>query len=83
MAQKAIVTLVTGERYERNFRRHCYDNWKAYAERHGLDLVVVDELPDRSPRGLGRSPAWQKCLVLAGQSLRGYEQVAWWLRHCY
>ena len=77
MARKAIVTLVAGDRYQQNFRRHCYEDWKAYSRRHGLELLIVDSLPDLSPRGLSRSAAWQKCLVLGGQQVINYEQVAW------
>src|ERR1700680_1562510 len=77
MARKAIVTLVVGERYRRDFARHCYGDWKTYTNRHGLDLLIADTLPDRSPRGLSRSASWQKCLVLAGELSRSYEQVVW------
>ena len=77
MARKAIITLVVGERYRCNFARHSYQNWKAYTERYGLDLIIVETLPDLSPRGLSRSAAWQKCLVMAGEPARNYEQVAW------
>jgi hypothetical protein len=77
MARRAIVTLVVGEHYRRNFARHSYGNWKAYCDRHGLDLLVADTLPDLSPRGLSRSAAWQKCLVMAAEPSRSYEQVVW------
>ena len=42
MTKKAIVTLVVGERYQKNFKRHCYRAWKTYADLHGLDLLIID-----------------------------------------
>jgi hypothetical protein len=77
MSRKAIVTIVAGERYQRNFARYCYADWKTYTDRHGLDLLVIDTLPDTSPLGLSRSAAWQKCLVMAHGPACNYEQVAW------
>jgi hypothetical protein len=39
--------------------------------------VVIDSLLDDSPRGKGRSPAWQKCIVHQSPAVAKYEQVAW------
>lgn len=74
---KAIVSLVLGELYQNRFRRQCYANWKSYASRHGLDLIVFEEPLDDSARAKSRSPAWQKCLAVTDDRVRHYEQVAW------
>lgn len=74
---KAIVTLISGKEYQARFSRHCYNNWKSYADRHGLELLIYEDLLDHSPRALSRSPAWQKCLVIEAEKSRRYEQVVW------
>lgn len=75
--EKAMVTLVIGDRYSRNFKRFCYDNWQEYAQKHGYDLVVFDKPLDMSARAKKRSPSWQKCLILSQPSVRKYRQIAW------
>ena len=77
MKRNAIVTLVTGKQYVDNFKKNCYANWRKYADHHDLDLCILEHLPDLSQRGLSRSPAWQKCLVLSGDEAKRYQQVAW------
>jgi hypothetical protein len=74
---RAIVTLVAGKKYQTNFARYVYKNWKAYADKHGIDLLVYDKLLDHSQRAQSRSAAWQKCLVMDAGKSRRYEQVAW------
>jgi hypothetical protein len=74
---RALVTLLVGEKYVQNHRRYFYPGWRKYADRHGLDLVIIDRPLDESARARSRSPAWQKCLVLEHPEVRKYEQVAW------
>lgn len=45
--------------------------------RHGLDLIVINEPLDCRPRAAGRSPAWQKCLVVRPDVAGGYDRVVW------
>lgn len=73
----ALVTLVLGKIYIERFRRYCYANWKAYADHHGIDLVIFTEPLDTSARAVTRSPAWQKCLALTAHRMKQYTQVAW------
>jgi len=47
----------------------------AYAQKHNLDLIVVNDPLDRSQRGLSRSIAWQKCLVLSQDWSAQYQQI--------
>jgi hypothetical protein len=77
VATHAIVTLAIGADYAERFERHCRANWTEYARRHGFDLVVVTEPLDTSERACSRSPAWQKCLILADSRLSGYDRVVW------
>jgi hypothetical protein len=73
----ALVTLALGERYERLWRRACEPRWRAYADRHGYDVVCLTEPLDTSPRARGRSAAWQKCLVLEQPFAADYDRVVW------
>jgi len=74
---KAIVTLAIGRRYQKNWEWLCRSNWQKYADKHGYDLLCIDQPLDRSERAQKRSPAWQKCLVLSQDFSERYEQIAW------
>lgn len=74
---RAIVTLAIGDRYLQMFERHCRENWMAYAQRHGYDLIVIKEPIDRSEKANTRSLHWQKCLILEDERVARYRQVAW------
>ncbi len=73
----ALVTLALGRRYERRWRRICEPLWRAYAERHGYELVCLTAPLDRGERARARSPAWQKCLVLEQPFARDFDRVVW------
>jgi hypothetical protein len=75
--KKALVTLAIGSKHLSNFKNFCYDSWNTYAQKHNLDLVVITNPLDVSPRAQSRSPAWQKSLILSQQEVREYTQVAW------
>lgn len=75
--RQAIVTVLVGQTYVETWRVMCEPNWQAYADRHGFDLIVIAHLPDASPRGLGRSPAWQKLLILDQPWSAAYERIVW------
>jgi hypothetical protein len=75
--RQAIVTVLVGETYVETWRVMCQLNWQAYADRHGFDLIVIAHLPDMSERGRGRSPAWQKLLVLDQPWSAAYERIVW------
>jgi hypothetical protein len=74
---KAIITLVSGRAYRSRFAKYCFSGWKSYAKRHGLELVLYENLFDHSPRAQARSAAWQKCLAIGADQSRRFEQVAW------
>lgn len=74
---KAIVTLTIGKSFQERWQKVCRPNWQIYAERHGYDLICIDEPLDDSPRARQRSPAWQKCLILGQDLARGYERIVW------
>ncbi|MFZ3008734.1 MAG: hypothetical protein WA047_21425 [Phenylobacterium sp.] len=75
--RQAIVTVLVGESYVQTWRVMCQPNWQAYADRHGFDLIIIAHLPDMSERGQGRSPAWQKLLVLDQAWSAAYERIVW------
>lgn len=74
---RAIVTLLIGAKFQERWRRLCRANWQTYADRHGYDLVVLEQPLDDSARASGRSPSWQKCLALGSSAVRRYRQVVW------
>jgi hypothetical protein len=71
----AVVTLAVGRVYFDRWKFQCEPGWRAYCQRHGYDLVVIDHALDTSARAQSRSPAWQKCLILGG--LTQYDRVVW------
>src|ERR1051326_5161639 len=73
----AIVTLLLGRPYWLAWHDLCQSGWRAYAERHGYDVITIDRPLDDTPRALARSPAWQKCLVLQPSVAAGYDRVVW------
>ena len=77
MKTKAIVTLAIGATFKKKWERLCADNWQGYAQKHGCDLVILDQPIDPSERATRRSPAWQKCLILGDPTVKKYDQVAW------
>src|SRR5687767_13522277 len=75
MKNAAIVTLAIGQPHQSRWDQYCRAGWMAYAEKHNLDLIVVNEPLDRSQRGTSRSVAWQKCLVLSQDWAARYQQI--------
>jgi hypothetical protein len=73
----ALVTLALGPRYLARWRAYAEPAWRRYAARHGYDLICIDQPLDTSPRARGRSPAWQKLLVLEQPFAGRYERVVW------
>lgn len=73
----ALVTLVVGRRLTRLFRSRALPSWITYCKYFGVDLLIFDALLDVSSRAMGRSPAWQKCLVADCDILKNYKAVCW------
>ena len=75
--EKAIVTLLIGQKYQQRWNTICSKNWQQYADKHGYDLVCIDKPLDDSARAQSRSPAWQKCLILGDERVKNYDRVVW------
>lgn len=73
----ALATLALGRRYERRWRRVCEPAWRAYAERHGYELICLTAPLDDGDRARARSPAWQKCLILEQPFARRFDRIIW------
>jgi hypothetical protein len=73
----AIVTLAIGDEFLSRWRALCEPGWRAYAERHGYDLIVVTQPLDTSARAAARSPSWQKCLILNDAIAGGRDRIVW------
>ncbi len=75
--RKAIVSIIIGHEYRDVWEWACQESWVRYAEKFDYDLVIIADHLDHSPRGLSRSPSWQKLLVLAQPWASLYEQIVW------
>ncbi|WP_373529158.1 hypothetical protein [Nostoc sp.] len=75
--KKAIVTLLIGQHYQQRWKTICAKNWQQYADKHDYDLVCIDKPLDTSAMAHSRSPAWQKCLILGDERVKGYDKVVW------
>jgi hypothetical protein len=76
-AELALVSMIAGERYQRCWHEVAKPTWTAYADRHGLDIVLIRFPLDRSARALGRSIAWQKCLIPEQDWSLRYRRLCW------
>lgn len=75
--KKAIVTLAIGKRFSRMVKRYCAKNWQEYADKYDYDVIFIEDPLDLSERGLSRSPAWQKCLILSQDWSKKYDRIVW------
>lgn len=73
----AIVTIVIGETYAATWVRLAQASWIRYAETFDLDLIVIACPLDTSEQAQGRSPAWQKLLILNQPWSKQYERIIW------
>ncbi len=53
------------------------DTWFAYGERHGYDIISIEDFIDETGVGFARSPHWQKCLILEDPKTQDYEDIVW------
>ncbi|MGO8972393.1 MAG: hypothetical protein ACLQNV_02545 [Steroidobacteraceae bacterium] len=75
--KQALVTLVIGDNYSRLFNYVSRSGFELYAAKISAELIVIDRPLDTSRRANGRSPAWQKCLILDDPTVSQFEQIAW------
>jgi hypothetical protein len=73
----ALVTLAIGAEVSERWHRVCESNWRAYADKHGYDLICIEEPLDNSRRARERSPSWQKLLLLGQPFASEYERIIW------
>lgn len=77
MNNKAIVSIIIGKRYISFWQKYGRKSWEIYAKKYGYDLVIIEEVLDKSERAQSRSIAWQKCLILSHPLVTKYEQIVW------
>jgi len=75
--KRAIVTIAAGKRFEQEFKKWMFPEWKVYAKKFGFDIIVIDRFLDTSERAIKRSPAWQKCILHRDPAICKYDQIAW------
>jgi hypothetical protein len=73
----ALITLTIGGTYYWRWKTLCEASWRAYANRHNYDVIVIQNHLDTSERATARSPAWQKCLVLRPDIAKDFERIIW------
>jgi hypothetical protein len=77
MNRKAIFTILHGDSYVDTWKRYCEPGWRAYADRHGYDLVVVTE-PIRLEHPLSVRPIhWQKAFIPRHPRAKDYEDIVY------
>ncbi len=74
---KALVTVVIGDDFTAMWEQVMSMTWRLYAEKHGYDIIVIDDFIDDSDRAKNRHINWQKCLILEDERVCGYEDVVW------
>ncbi len=78
MSSKALVTVILGEFHQRLWKQAYAESWRRYAERHGYDIVVIEDHIDPSDRGRTQlAPHWQKCLILEHPRVKDYDWAVW------
>jgi hypothetical protein len=75
--ERAIVTIVIGDDYQYVWRVLSQDSWEKYGKKFGYDIIVIKEALDSSERARGRSPAWQKLLILNQEWSCSYKNIVW------
>ena len=77
MPAKALVTMAIGDDYKSMWEAYYKPSILPYAERHGYELIVVDDYIDAGPSGRARTPHWQKLLILERPDIARFERVVW------
>lgn len=75
--EKCIVTILIGEKYQKRWRDYYRKSWEKYAEKHGYDIIVIDDYLDKSEKGKSRSLHWQKLLITEDARVKPYANVVW------
>lgn len=75
--KKALVTLAVGEHHSGLFEKYCLSNWQEYCYKFDFELIVIKSSLDESVRGVNRSVAWQKLLILSQTWSSEYDQIVW------
>ncbi|MBT3238865.1 MAG: hypothetical protein HOL37_04185 [Rhodospirillaceae bacterium] len=74
---KALVTLAIGERYVDEFESQVSRSWRAYADKHGYDIIVLTDVIDKSCDLSRKSLHWQKLLIGLVPGVSDYDHVVW------
>lgn len=75
--RKAMVTLVIGQPYATLWRARAMPSWERFAERHGYELIAIEQPIDDSPLAGQRSAAWQKLLIWRHPRVAEFDRVLW------
>lgn len=74
---EAIVTIALGAQQLALLRTYRSQNWSSYAERHGYDVICIEQALDGSAHARPRAPVSQKCPILGQPFASRYERLVW------
>ena len=75
MNTKALFTIIFGEVYQKQWRTYAEPSWRAYADRHGYDIVAITE-PICLLHDLGfRTIHWQKLFIASHPEAARYDRI--------
>ena len=75
--KNAIVSIAIGKKYSELWDRIARHSWERYAHALNMDIIMIRAPLDTSERAQGRSPAWQKLLILSQPWSQRYERILW------
>ena len=75
MNNKAIFTILYGDSYIDAWRKLCEPGWRAYADKHGYDIVIVDKPIIQSADYPDRPIHWQKLVACSHSKAAEYEHI--------
>lgn len=75
MNTKAIFTILYGEKYVSQWKTYAEASWRAYAQKHGYDIILVTS-PIQQRHDLSfRAIHWQKLFIASHPDARKYEKI--------
>ena len=75
MNRKAIYTILYGEKYISQWKQYAEPSWRAYAEKHGYDIIIVGE-PIKQLHSLAfRAIHWQKLFIPMHPDAGKYDKI--------
>ena len=76
--KKAVITCTIGDEYFNQWNEFFRESWEHWCHKNNYDLIIFkDFIENDDSFKEPRSPAWQKLLAMAHNSLEHYEHALW------